>query len=42
MRDFSTDAVMLVICDRKYENDEVIRDYIDFKKITDGVKVERI
>lgn len=32
MKDFSDDAVMLVLCDREYFNDEVIREYEDFKK----------
>lgn len=32
MLDFSQDAVMLVLCDREYRFDEVIRDYSEFQK----------
>ena len=30
MSDFSEDALMLVLCDREYKNDRVIRDYEQF------------
>lgn len=33
MWDFSADAVMLVLCDRVYSQDKVIRDYTEFKKL---------
>lgn len=32
MRDFSPDAVMMVLCDRVYNDDVVIRDYDEFRK----------
>jgi dTDP-4-dehydrorhamnose 3,5-epimerase-like enzyme len=32
MSDFSPDAVMLVLCDRVYDEDIVIRDYAEFLK----------
>ncbi len=32
MKGFSEDAVMLVLCDREYRFDEVIRDYAVFEK----------
>jgi dTDP-4-dehydrorhamnose 3,5-epimerase-like enzyme len=32
MRGFSEDAVMLVLCDREYRFDKVVRDYGKFKK----------
>lgn len=32
MYEFTSDALMLVLCDRIYANDEVIRDYELFKK----------
>ena len=31
MRHFSSDAVMLVLCDREYRYDDVVRDYKTFK-----------
>lgn len=34
MHDFSSDAIMLVLCDREYCYDEVIRDYPTFKNIS--------
>ena len=33
MSEFSDNAVMLVLCDREYRYDEVIRDYSQFKQI---------
>ncbi len=30
MRDFTSDAVMIVLCDRIYQDDRVIRDYNEF------------
>ena len=32
MKSFSEDAVMLVLCDREYRFDEVVRDYDKFKE----------
>jgi dTDP-4-dehydrorhamnose 3,5-epimerase-like enzyme len=32
MSDFSKDAVMLVLCDREYRYDEVVRSYSQFQK----------
>jgi hypothetical protein len=32
MKDFSKDAVMLVLCDREYRFDITVRDYDEFKK----------
>ena len=33
MTKFSQDAVVLVLCDKEYELDHVVRDYDEFKKI---------
>lgn len=33
MSNFSQDALVLVLCDREYESDKVIRDYNEFRKI---------
>lgn len=32
MESFSSDSVMIVLCDREYRFDSVVRDYSDFKK----------
>jgi dTDP-4-dehydrorhamnose 3,5-epimerase-like enzyme len=32
MHSFSSDSVMMVLCDREYRFDTVVRDYADFKK----------
>lgn len=32
MSEFSNDAVMMVLCDKSYSNDIVLRDYDEFKK----------
>lgn len=32
MREFSADAVMMVLCDRIYSDDRVLRDYNEFKR----------
>lgn len=37
MRDFSDHTVMMVLCDREYRFDEVIRDYSLFKENLQGV-----
>ena len=36
MTSFSTDAVMLALCDRVYDEDEVIRDYKTFKNLLES------
>ena len=33
MAKFSQDAVVLVLCDKEYELDRVVRDYDEFKNI---------
>jgi len=38
MRNFTPDAVMMVLCDRVYAEDKVIRSYDDFLRITNNVK----
>lgn len=37
MESFSSDSVMIVLCDREYRFDKVVRNYTDFKK-----NIERI
>jgi dTDP-4-dehydrorhamnose 3,5-epimerase-like enzyme len=37
MHNFSDDAVLLVLCDREYRFDEVIREYDKFKKELEGL-----
>jgi len=37
MSNFSSDAVMVVLCDREYEYDEVVRDYEIFKNNLKGL-----
>ncbi|WP_083608008.1 sugar 3,4-ketoisomerase [Teredinibacter haidensis] len=39
MRDFSEDAVVMVLCDREYRFDEVVRDYSVFQEIVEPVNV---
>lgn len=38
MRDFSSDAVMMVLCDRIYAEDKVLRDYDEFKRVYSHAK----
>ena len=42
MHSFSNDSLVLVLCDREYENDDVIRDYDKFLENLKGVNNERL
>lgn len=42
MREFSRDAVMVVLCDREYRFDEVVRDYQRFTENLKAAKYVRI